>query len=346
MSKLIKQEACQLFIEQEIEEAINSGDELNISAKSREIADWLGKLFEVEISPDTIRKRIHRAKLGHMSQLSVSDSNNTEIENNQVEPTHGGSRENAGRPIKFSEIMSDELIQAVAKEFQQEKKELNEQKKEVKKLEDAKLAAGYVPDNSIQVIHADFYEYCMNNIEPNSIDLVLTDPPYPEEYHHVWGQLGEVAARVLKPSGFLFAYSGHIRVNKVMYDLDKWLEFYWMCCLIHTGPTTKAMGRNMIAHWKPVLMYQKLPFKKIEIPRWDLFESDKREKDGHEWQQGLSAVSEIMEYFSRPNDLILEPFSGSGTTLVAAKKLSRRCIGIDNDIEAINTTKARLSNNE
>jgi DNA modification methylase len=40
--------------------------------------------------------------------------------------------------------------------------------------------------------------------------------------------------------------------------------------------------------------------------------------------------------------MILDPFLGAGTTMVAALKHGRQCIGIDSDPEAINATKLRL----
>ena len=52
-------------------------------------------------------------------------------------------------------------------------------------------------------------------------------------------------------------------------------------------------------------------------------------KKRHPTQKPLSLMSQIVRVSSRPGDLILDPFCGSGTTLVAAKNLGRRAIGIE-----------------
>lgn len=215
--------------------------------------------------------------------------------------------------------------------------------KRQKNLEIAeKKAKKYIPDDSIQIVHADFYEYC-KDIEDNSIDLILTDPPYPAEFLHVWGQLGEIAARVLKPSAFLITYSGQLYLDRVMKDLGQHLIYYWMSSLQHTQRGV-VQGRNMMCGWKPILLYQKEPFSKIEYLIKDFMDMDTMDKDLHEWQQGLATFEFFIQHFTKPNDLILEPFMGSGTTLAAAKKLQRRCIGIDIDEKCLTLTKGRLIN--
>lgn len=51
----------------------------------------------------------------------------------------------------------------------------------------------------------DFREI-LSNVPDASVDLILTDPPYPKEYLHLWSALSELAARVLKPGALLIAY--------------------------------------------------------------------------------------------------------------------------------------------
>jgi len=50
----------------------------------------------------------------------------------------------------------------------------------------------------------------------------------------------------------------------------------------------------------------------------------------------------FIEYFTKPDDLILDPFCGSGTTCVAAKMLGRRYIGIDISPEYCKIAEERL----
>jgi hypothetical protein len=263
---------------------------------------------------------------------------------------------NAG--VSHDTIYKVEVIERSATEEQKDKirkqtstinkvfKDIARQQKRKKfRRENAKLAEQYVEDDAIRIIHGDFYEVC-KDFEKDSVDLLLTDPPYPIEYIHVWEQLGEIAARVLKPSCFLVAYSGHMYLDRVMHDLGKHLDFYWPLSLLHSGPTQLVNPRNVIAGFKPILLYQKPPFKKLEgSPLRDVITKDNRDKNFHEWGQGELAVEMLMNHFSKPNSLVLEPFLGGGTTLLVAKKLKRRAIGIDIDIECIKTTQSRLVKN-
>ncbi len=62
----------------------------------------------------------------------------------------------------------------------------------------------------------------------------------------------------------------------------------------------------------------------------------------HPTEKPLSLVMELVELFSNPNDVILDPFMGSGTTLLAAKLLGRRAIGIELDEKYCEVAANRL----
>lgn len=62
----------------------------------------------------------------------------------------------------------------------------------------------------------------------------------------------------------------------------------------------------------------------------------------HPTQKPLGVMKWILERYSSPNDLILDPFCGSGTTCVAAKMLGRRYIGIDISEEYCEIAQRRL----
>lgn len=191
-----------------------------------------------------------------------------------------------------------------------------------------------LPDN-INLINDDFRKV---PIENNSIDLIITDPPYPSEFLPLWGDLSQLAERVLKPSGFLVAYSGQLHLPEVMQLLSKNMTYYWTFCLYHEGPTQLIMPRNLLCRWKPILIYQKPPFKKLEAVIQDYVISEKREKGDHEWQQSESGVRKLIETFSKPGDMLLDPFSGAGTFPMVAHELKRRVTGIE-----IDTTTYKLS---
>ena len=64
---------------------------------------------------------------------------------------------------------------------------------------------------------------------------------------------------------------------------------------------------------------------------------------GYPTEKNPSLLARIIQASSNPGDLVLDCFSGSGTTLAVASQLDRHWIGIDNSIEAIATTLRRFA---
>lgn len=78
---------------------------------------------------------------------------------------------------------------------------------------------------------------------------------------------------------------------------------------------------------------------------WDDIDSVtgfKQEWAGYPTQKPLKLLERIVQLSSNPRDVVLDPFCGSGTTLVAASNLGRNCIGIDKNPEACKLTRKRL----
>ena len=67
-----------------------------------------------------------------------------------------------------------------------------------------------------------------------------------------------------------------------------------------------------------------------------------KERVGYPTQKPVLLLKRIIEIASDEGDLVVDPFSGSGTTCVAAKSLNRNYIGIDISQEAIELTDNRL----
>ncbi len=78
---------------------------------------------------------------------------------------------------------------------------------------------------------------------------------------------------------------------------------------------------------------------------WDIpFLNPKaKERVGYPTQKPILLLDRIIEISTKENDLILDPFCGSGTTLVSAMLKRRNFIGIDKNNEAIELAKNRLS---
>ena len=63
----------------------------------------------------------------------------------------------------------------------------------------------------------------------------------------------------------------------------------------------------------------------------------------HPTQKPLELMELLVKTFSDENDIILDPFMGSGTTGVACKNLNRNFIGIEKDEKYFNIAKDRIN---
>jgi len=94
--------------------------------------------------------------------------------------------------------------------------------------------------------------------------------------------------------------------------------------------------------------YIPLSEEKQGVPMRDVWEipylnPKSRERTGYPTQKPLELLRRIILTSTNQNDIVLDPVCGSGTTLVAAKALGRKWIGIDSSNDAIKITKMRLS---
>ena len=71
--------------------------------------------------------------------------------------------------------------------------------------------------------------------------------------------------------------------------------------------------------------------------------TDKYDRGLHDAQKPIRLLKLLIELVTRPNDLVLDPFAGSGTTCAAAKSLHRHYIGIEIDAKAGRAAMDRLA---
>ena len=84
---------------------------------------------------------------------------------------------------------------------------------------------------------------------------------------------------------------------------------------------------------------------KNQVAIWEFFyeKRDVRDKDIHPAVFPIALPSRCIELFTHKGELVLDPFAGVGTTLLAAKDLGRNAVGFDLNQKYIDFTKNRLS---
>ena len=181
----------------------------------------------------------------------------------------------------------------------------------------------------------------------NSVDMIFTDPPYLREFLPTYGWLAQEAMRVLKPGGFVLAMCGGMYLNQIyrMFD-DAGLTYFWeFQHLSLNGEAPFVWHRSVIAHAKPILAYSK-GAGVARIGGVHGAYTGRKDKRFHHWGQDIDSARYYVDNFSAPGDLVLDPFVGGGTTLVACDLIGRRGLGFDLDPAALATTALRLEQSD
>lgn len=193
-----------------------------------------------------------------------------------------------------------------------------------------------LPEDMCRLFTADIRKG-LSEIEDNSIDFIITDPPYPKEYLPLFADLSKLAARVLKPGGSLIVMSGQSYLPDVIQLLGTEMKYHWcMAYVTPGGQSPQLFHKKVNTFWKPVLWFVKDEYAGDWVG--DVLKSAVNDNDKrfHEWGQSFSGMMDIVERFTNPGDIILDPFLGGGTTGVVSVCSGRKFIGAD--IEEKNVT--------
>lgn len=225
-------------------------------------------------------------------------------------------------------------------------------------------ALDYLPDKFVDLVFVD-PPYNLNKAFNLTSFKAMESEKY-EEWLDSWAQK---IIRLLKPqasvyicgdwksSGAIFNVAKkYFKIqNRITFEREKgrgaksnWKncsEDIWFCTLsddYHFDVDAVKMKRKVIAPYKDEddrpkdwedghdgkyrITYPSNVWTDITIPFWSM-----PENTDHPTQKPEKLVAKIILASSKPNDVVFDPFLGSGTTSVVAKKLGRRYVGIDID---------------
>lgn len=190
----------------------------------------------------------------------------------------------------------------------------------------------------------DFRE-ALADIEPGTIDAIITDPPYPDEFLPLWADLADIAMKLLRPGAPLIAWSGQYRLQQVLNHLCGPLRYQWTICLDLPGSNARFRGPNMIQTWKPVIVCTAGTWGPHDWFR-DRVTSPAKDQALYEWQQNPDPAGELIRRYVPESGLILDPFTGVGSFGVAALRAGRRFIGVELDEGRAIESRQRLTEEE
>jgi len=199
----------------------------------------------------------------------------------------------------------------------------------------------------VDIRHGDFRQV-LDDIEPGTVDAIITDPPYPREFWHLYEDLGLLAARILKPNGVLAVMIGTRleMLDNVDALIGRHMRRRHRAIYLTPGQRWRDQVEKVATGYKPILIYA---HPDADGERWinnDVFSSSgTREQDQrfHHWGQSESGIGDLVHGLTEPGELVVDPFLGGGTAAVVCRDLGRRFIGCDIDAGHVATSRERVA---
>lgn len=215
-----------------------------------------------------------------------------------------------------------------------------EQKAAKRKRMAIKAAKEIRPGDDYGVLTGDMRKLS-KDVADNSVDMIFTDPPYTREYLPLYADLGEVAARVLKPGGSLICEVGGYALPHVLDALREHLRCWWILGERHTNRLAQMREYGVKVKWKPLLWFVKETRREPREFVLDLVDGT-YDKEHHDWQKGQTAAEYYIQRLTEPGDLVFDPFAGSGTTAVVCNRLHRRWLLFEIDADTAMLARQRI----
>ena len=161
------------------------------------------------------------------------------------------------------------------------------------------------------------------------VDAVITDPPYGVGFQYESHDDTNVgyADWCKRWFAMLGDVSDLIAISCGISNLQDWAKPDWTLCWHKPA----SMGRCFVGfnNWEPVILYGKPPKQIVDVFRATIVPDSSL--DGHPCPKPLAWGTGLVECLTTPQQTVLDPFLGSGTTGVAAVQLGRKFIGIERE---------------
>jgi site-specific DNA-methyltransferase (adenine-specific) len=179
----------------------------------------------------------------------------------------------------------------------------------------------------------------MSGFPDNAVDFILTDPPYLVGFRDRQGRTiagdktdewlqpaSHEMYRVLKKDALMVSFYGWNRVDRFM-AAWKQAGFSVVGHLVFPKPTHRRPHMWATATNAPTSLQ-----KAVRLPQNPLNDVIAWKYSGnrhHPTEKPVTSLQPLIESFTHPGAIVLDPFAGSGSTCVAALQAGRRYIGIE-----------------